>query len=48
VTLTDTPPSELKRALPDLPKLAGELSDIVEAANVIYDGDSSEGQPDDS
>jgi hypothetical protein len=37
VTLTDTPPSELKRALPDLPKLASELTGIVEAAHVIYD-----------
>jgi predicted nuclease of restriction endonuclease-like (RecB) superfamily len=37
VTLTDTPPSELKRALPDLPKLASELTGIVEAANAIYD-----------
>jgi predicted nuclease of restriction endonuclease-like (RecB) superfamily len=36
--LTNTPPSELQRALPDLPKLAGELSGLVEAASVIYDG----------
>jgi len=41
MTLTNTPPSELQRALPDLPKLAGELSGLVEAAGVIYDGDSS-------
>ncbi len=40
MTLTDSPPSELKRALPDLPELASELAGIVEAANVIYDGDS--------
>jgi hypothetical protein len=47
VTLTDTPPSELKRALPDLPKLASELTGIVEAANVIYDEHpSSEEHPD--
>jgi len=40
VTLTDTAPPELKPALPDLPALANELSDIVEAANVVYnDGD---------
>jgi hypothetical protein len=44
MTLTDTPPSELKRALPDLPALASELSGIVEAANLIYDADSSEEQ----
>jgi hypothetical protein len=44
MTLTDTPPSGLKRALPDLPELASELSGIVEAANLIYDGDSSEEQ----
>jgi hypothetical protein len=38
MTLTDSPPPELKRALPDLPELAGELSNIVDAANAIYDG----------
>ena len=37
VTLTQTPPPEMKPALPDLPALASELSDIVEAANAIYD-----------
>lgn len=37
VTLTDTPPLELRRALPDLPKLASELTGIVEAADIIYD-----------
>jgi len=31
VTLTQTPPPEMKPALPDLPALAGELSNIVEA-----------------
>jgi hypothetical protein len=47
VTLTDTPPFELKRALPDLPKLASELTGIVEAANVIYgEHPSSEEHPD--
>ncbi len=35
ITLTETPPPEIKRALPDLPKLASELTDIVEAANAI-------------
>lgn len=38
MTLTDTPPSELRGALPDLPELAGQLGDIVEAADAIYDG----------
>jgi predicted nuclease of restriction endonuclease-like (RecB) superfamily len=33
VTLTQTPPPEMKPALPDLPALASELSNIVEAAN---------------
>jgi predicted nuclease of restriction endonuclease-like (RecB) superfamily len=32
VTLTDTPPAELRRALPDLPQLASALTGIVEAA----------------
>lgn len=40
MTMTDTPPAELRQALPDLPELASELSGIVEAAKVIYDGDS--------
>jgi predicted nuclease of restriction endonuclease-like (RecB) superfamily len=35
MTMTDTPPAELKRALPDLPELASALSGIVEAADVI-------------
>lgn len=38
MTLTDSPPAELKRALPDLPELASELSNIIDAANAIYDG----------
>jgi predicted nuclease of restriction endonuclease-like (RecB) superfamily len=33
VRLTQTPPADLKPALPDLPALASELSSIVEAAN---------------
>jgi len=37
VTLTQTPPAEMKPALPDLPALASELSDIVEAANAVYE-----------
>jgi predicted nuclease of restriction endonuclease-like (RecB) superfamily len=37
VRLTQTPPAEMKPALPDLPALASELSDIVEAANAVYD-----------
>ena len=35
--MTQTPPAEMRPALPDLPKLASELSDIVEAANTVYD-----------
>lgn len=41
MALTDTPPSEMRRALPDLPMLAGQLADIVEAADAIYDAPSS-------
>jgi hypothetical protein len=37
--LTQTPPVDLKPALPDLPALASELSSIVEAANAVYDDD---------
>ncbi|HEY5342747.1 MAG TPA: PDDEXK nuclease domain-containing protein [Solirubrobacteraceae bacterium] len=37
VTLTQTPPPEMKPALPDLPALASELSNIVEAANAVYE-----------
>jgi predicted nuclease of restriction endonuclease-like (RecB) superfamily len=37
MTLTDTPPAQFQGALPDLPELANGLSNIVEAANVIYD-----------
>jgi predicted nuclease of restriction endonuclease-like (RecB) superfamily len=44
MTLTDSPPSELRRALPDLPELASELAGIVEAAGVIYDGESETGE----
>jgi predicted nuclease of restriction endonuclease-like (RecB) superfamily len=39
VTLTQTPPAEMKPALPDLPALASELTNIVEAANAVYDDD---------
>jgi predicted nuclease of restriction endonuclease-like (RecB) superfamily len=37
MTLTDTPPAQFQGALPDLPELANGLSNIVEAANAIYD-----------
>lgn len=40
ITLTQTPPPEMKLALPELPKLASELSNIVEAANATYDNKS--------
>jgi hypothetical protein len=39
MTLTDTPPSELRSALADLPELASGLSNIVEAAEHVYDED---------
>ncbi|HEY1457409.1 MAG TPA: PDDEXK nuclease domain-containing protein [Solirubrobacteraceae bacterium] len=39
VTLTQTPPPEMQSALPDLPALADELTNIVEAANVVYNHD---------
>jgi hypothetical protein len=45
MTLTDTPPSELQGALPDLAELASGLSRIVEAANVIYDDESATDEP---
>ncbi len=35
VRLTQTPPPEMKPALPDLPALASELSKIVESANTV-------------
>ena len=41
VTLTEIPPADMKLALPELPQLASELSDIVEAARVI----SNENEP---
>jgi hypothetical protein len=44
VTLTQTPPPEMQPALPDLPALASELSDIVEAANAVYDEEPTEDQ----
>jgi predicted nuclease of restriction endonuclease-like (RecB) superfamily len=37
VRLTQTPPAVMKPALPDLPALASELSNLVEAANAVYD-----------
>ena len=45
VTLTQTPPPEMQPALPDLPALANELSDIVEAANAAHDDESTEDEP---
>ncbi len=45
VTLTQTPPPEMKPALPDLPALASELSNIVEAANAGYDDEPTEAEP---
>jgi predicted nuclease of restriction endonuclease-like (RecB) superfamily len=39
ITLTETPPAEMKPALPDLPALASELTNIVEAAGVVYGDD---------
>jgi hypothetical protein len=39
VRLTQIPPADMKPALPDLPALATELSNIVEAANAVYDDD---------
>jgi len=44
VTLTETPPAEMKPALPELPQLASELSNIVEAANAVYDEESTEAE----
>ncbi len=37
VRLTETPPADLTPALPELPALASELANIIEAANAIYD-----------
>ena len=37
ITLTQTPPAEMKPALPELPKLASELTSIVEAADMAHD-----------
>jgi predicted nuclease of restriction endonuclease-like (RecB) superfamily len=39
VTLTEATPAEMKPALPDLPELASELTDMVQAADVIYDSE---------
>lgn len=40
VTLTQTPPLEMKPALPDLPALASELSNIVEAAHEAHNDEA--------
>jgi hypothetical protein len=45
VTLTQTPPPEMQPALPDLPALASELSDIVEAANTASDDEAVGAEP---
>jgi predicted nuclease of restriction endonuclease-like (RecB) superfamily len=45
VRLTETPPADMKPALPDLPALASELSNIVEAANAIYDDEVAGDEP---
>jgi predicted nuclease of restriction endonuclease-like (RecB) superfamily len=45
VTLTQTPPAEMKPALPDLPALGSELSNIVEAANAVYDDEPTKAKP---
>jgi predicted nuclease of restriction endonuclease-like (RecB) superfamily len=45
VTLTEIPPAEMKPALPELPQLASELSNIVEAANAVYDDQPTEAEP---
>ena len=42
VKLTQDAPAELKPALPDLPALAHELTGIVEAAEIVYDGNLDE------
>jgi predicted nuclease of restriction endonuclease-like (RecB) superfamily len=41
VTLTEIPPAEMTPALPELPQLAIELSNIVEAANAVYEDEES-------
>jgi hypothetical protein len=45
ITLTQTPPPEMKPALPELPALASELSGIVEAANAAHDDETTETEP---
>jgi predicted nuclease of restriction endonuclease-like (RecB) superfamily len=42
VKLTQDTPAELRPALPDLPALAHELTGIVEAAKIVYDGSLDE------
>jgi predicted nuclease of restriction endonuclease-like (RecB) superfamily len=41
VRLTQIPPANMRPALPDLPALASELSNIVKAANVVYDDEAA-------
>lgn len=38
--MTDQTPEELRPALPDLPKLASELTGITDAADLLYDDPS--------
>jgi predicted nuclease of restriction endonuclease-like (RecB) superfamily len=41
ISLTQVAPAELEHALPDLPDLAEKLTDVVEAAVVVYDNEES-------
>ena len=43
VTFTEQTPEALQPALPELPQLAGELSNLVEAADIVYDGEEGSG-----
>jgi hypothetical protein len=43
VKLTQDAPEQLRPALPDLPALAKELTGIIEAAEIVYDGDLDDG-----
>jgi predicted nuclease of restriction endonuclease-like (RecB) superfamily len=45
IALTQNAPAELKPALPDLPELAHELTGIVEAAVIVYNGELDEEEP---
>jgi predicted nuclease of restriction endonuclease-like (RecB) superfamily len=42
VTMTEETPAQLRPALPELPELASELTDMTEAADVIYDTEEPE------